>query len=262
MVSLAQPFRRFDADGVLYRYSGWLAHGHSSARAYQAMRGDGVAKADDACLNHLFVHNDRLGGVLGVAFVGVICDTNPARTQYGINAMNSGYTTSSNGGYELEHLTELIVTTHELGHNFGAQHDCALEVNEDVQTGQQITCPTTKYPFNSNSARAQCIPNGAATTSDQGGYIMYPSAPNIGTDYNRLWSSCSRQNIADTVRSGGSCLLRPDDKAADSGSNANTNTGGGGSPSPPSPPNPTPPSPPTPQSVPPVNYGSANSCST
>ena len=168
-----------------YRYSGWLANDHAGYDGYKAMRGSGVAKADDACLNHLFIHSQHLKGVLGVAFVGVICDHLPSRTRYGINAMNTGYTTSNNNGYTLEHLTELIVTTHELGHNFGAQHDCSLEVNEDVQTGQQITCPTTKYQFNSGSARAQCIPNGAATTNDQGGYIMYPSAPNIGTDYNR-----------------------------------------------------------------------------
>ena len=125
-------FLNYDASGVLHAYSTWLGNGYSSRSGYSDMRGGGAALADEACLNHLFVHSPNLGGTLGVAWLGVLCSFEPdfmrdynGRQQFCSNsadpncnyyAMNAGFTTSNSRGTTLEHLTELIVTTHELGY--------------------------------------------------------------------------------------------------------------------------------------------------
>uniref|UniRef100_A0A8D1Q370 Disintegrin and metalloproteinase domain-containing protein 17 n=1 Tax=Sus scrofa TaxID=9823 RepID=A0A8D1Q370_PIG len=64
-----------------------------------------------------------------------------------------------------------LVTTHELGHNFGAEHD--------------------------PDGLAECAPN-----EDQGGkYVMYPIAVSGDHENNKMFSNCSKQSIYKTIES-------------------------------------------------------------
>uniref|UniRef100_A0A8C5BU92 ADAM metallopeptidase domain 17 n=1 Tax=Gadus morhua TaxID=8049 RepID=A0A8C5BU92_GADMO len=77
------------------------------------------------------------------------------------------------GVWDVKRLLEEadLVTTHELGHNFGAEHD------------QDNT------------------PEGCAPSEDQGGkYVMYPIAVSGDHVNNKLFSECSRRSIVKRLR--------------------------------------------------------------
>ncbi|XP_034722098.1 disintegrin and metalloproteinase domain-containing protein 17-like, partial [Etheostoma cragini] len=123
---------------------------------------DIAEKASNVCLAHLFTYQDFDEGTLGLAYVapsrpdipGGLCSkacpssTNEHRAIF----LNTGLTSTKNYGKTILTKEADLVTTHELGHNFGAEHD----------------------PDN----MASCAP-----PEDQGGkYVMYPIA--VSGDHN------------------------------------------------------------------------------
>ncbi|XP_041043950.1 disintegrin and metalloproteinase domain-containing protein 17 isoform X1 [Carcharodon carcharias] len=141
-----------------------------------------IAKsASEVCLAHLFTYQDFEHGTLGLAYVGSpkaralggICPTRKSKSYDHPNMqkpvyLNTGLTSTKNYGKTILTKEADLVTTHELGHNFGAEHD-----------------PDT----------SECAP-----TDDGGGkYVMYPIAVSGDQDNNKLFSNCSKRSIYQTL---------------------------------------------------------------
>uniref|UniRef100_A0A8D0I5B7 ADAM metallopeptidase domain 17 n=1 Tax=Sus scrofa TaxID=9823 RepID=A0A8D0I5B7_PIG len=87
--------------------------------------------------------------------------------------MAKSYPNEEKDAWDVKMLLEEadLVTTHELGHNFGAEHD--------------------------PDGLAECAPN-----EDQGGkYVMYPIAVSGDHENNKMFSNCSKQSIYKTIES-------------------------------------------------------------
>ncbi|XP_041661246.1 disintegrin and metalloproteinase domain-containing protein 17 [Cheilinus undulatus] len=142
---------------------------------------DIAEKASNVCLAHLFTYQDFDEGTLGLAYVAPSKDDIPgglcskacpssANEQKAIY-LNTGLTSTKNYGKTILTKEADLVTTHELGHNFGAEHD----------------------PDN--------IP-GCAPREDQGGkYVMYPIAVSGDHANNKLFSTCSKLSIVKRLKS-------------------------------------------------------------
>ncbi|KAJ8270980.1 hypothetical protein GJAV_G00121420 [Gymnothorax javanicus] len=141
---------------------------------------DMAGNASKVCLAHLFTYQDFDEGTLGLAYVapsrpgalGGLCAKPyyPSPSMRKASYLNTGLTSTKNYGKTILTKEADLVTTHELGHNFGAEHD----------------------PDN--------IPN-CAPRDDQGGkFVMYPIA--VSGDYynNKHFSSCSKNSVAKTLR--------------------------------------------------------------
>ncbi|XP_030626690.1 disintegrin and metalloproteinase domain-containing protein 17 [Chanos chanos] len=136
--------------------------------------------ASHVCLAHLFTYQDFDEGTLGLAYVapskqgfpGGLCSEKCPSTNNGGRAiyLNTGLTSTKNYGKTILTKEADLVTTHELGHNFGAVHD-----PDDVP--------------------------GCAPREDQGGkYVMYPIAVSGDHQNNKLFSTCSKTSIAKQLR--------------------------------------------------------------
>lgn len=128
------------------------------------------------CLAHLFTHYDVPEGVLGLAYVGTT-----ATNQGGVCSLrtsvslNTGFTSSINHGVTQPFLLVSLVLTHELGHNWGAEHD----------TG------------------------GACVDQPGGQYIMYPNAVDGSASNNDKFSSCSIGFIRTVLEAPASACFGP-----------------------------------------------------
>ncbi|XP_058953790.2 ADAM 17-like protease [Pocillopora verrucosa] len=137
------------------------------------------------CLAHLFTYQDFADGVIGLAYVGNpksnavggIC-TKRYFTNNRWLYLNTGLSSSINWGRKL--LTEEadIVTAHEIGHNFGSEHD-----------------PET----------TECAP----PESNGGKFIMYPASVSGQWRNNKLFSPCSKRRILNVLQSKSSCFHEP-----------------------------------------------------
>ncbi|XP_068609537.1 disintegrin and metalloproteinase domain-containing protein 17 [Brachionichthys hirsutus] len=150
---------------------------------------DIAQKASNVCLAHLFTYQDFAEGTLGLAYVapskpdiaGGLCSqacpssSNEHRAMY----LNTGLTSTKNYGKTILTKEADLVTTHELGHNFGAEHD-----PDDVP--------------------------GCAPREDRGGkYVMYPIAVSGDHANNKMFSDCSKRSIVKRLRSKApSCFKR------------------------------------------------------
>ncbi|NXN94270.1 ADA17 protein, partial [Rhinopomastus cyanomelas] len=150
---------------------------------------DIAEKAAHVCLAHLFTYQDFDMGTLGLAYVGSprpnshggICPKGKASFSFLLIVayysqiakkdifLNSGLTSTKNYGKTILTKEADLVTTHELGHNFGAEHD--------------------------PDSLPECAP-----TEDQGGkYVMYPIAVSGDHENNKMFSSCSKKSIHRTI---------------------------------------------------------------
>ncbi|XP_034018668.1 disintegrin and metalloproteinase domain-containing protein 17 isoform X2 [Thalassophryne amazonica] len=137
---------------------------------------DIAENASHVCLAHLFTYQDFDEGTLGLAYVapakpdipgGLCSKTNEQRVIY----LNTGLTSTKNYGKTILTKEADLVTTHELGHNFGAEHD------------------PDNIPY--------CAPR-----EDQGGkYVMYPIAVSGDHVNNKLFSNCSKRSIVERLKS-------------------------------------------------------------
>uniref|UniRef100_A0A7N6ARQ3 ADAM metallopeptidase domain 17a n=1 Tax=Anabas testudineus TaxID=64144 RepID=A0A7N6ARQ3_ANATE len=136
--------------------------------------------ASTVCLAHLFTYQDFDEGTLGLAYVapskpnalGGLCPKPyyPSQSIRKPSYLNTGLTSTKNYGKTILTKEADLVTTHELGHNFGAEHD------------------PDNIPF--------CAPS-----DDQGGkFVMYPIAVSGDHVNNKRFSSCSKTSIEKTLR--------------------------------------------------------------
>lgn len=141
---------------------------------------DIAGKASNVCLAHLFTYQDFDEGTLGLAYVapskldiaGGLCSKACPSTlnEQGVIYLNTGLTSTKNYGKTILTKEADLVTTHELGHNFGAEHD---------------------------PDKPDCAPR-----EDQGGkYVMYPIAVSGDHVNNKMFSNCSKRSIVKRLRS-------------------------------------------------------------
>nr|XP_057928055.1 disintegrin and metalloproteinase domain-containing protein 17 isoform X1 [Doryrhamphus excisus] len=140
---------------------------------------DMAEKAANVCLAHLFTYQDFDEGTLGLAYVapakpdipGGLCSKGCPSSNDRLIYLNTGLTSTKNYGKTILTKEADLVTTHELGHNFGAEHD------------------PDNIPY--------CAPR-----EDQGGkYVMYPIAVSGDHANNKVFSNCSKRSIVKRLRS-------------------------------------------------------------
>uniref|UniRef100_A0A8C5PV82 ADAM metallopeptidase domain 17 n=1 Tax=Leptobrachium leishanense TaxID=445787 RepID=A0A8C5PV82_9ANUR len=149
-------------------------------------------RAAKVCLAHLFTYQDFDMGTLGLAYVG----SHKPNTHGGICPkayetelskkpiyLNTGLTSTKNYGKTILTKEADLVTTHELGHNFGSEHD--------------------------PDSMEYCAP-----TEERGGkFVMYPIAVSGDQENNKMFSSCSRESILRTLMSkAGICFKERNNK--------------------------------------------------
>src|SRR5262249_40990751 len=120
--------------------------------AYRSAAGSPMAGTD---LSHLFTGRDLNSNVIGIAWLGSVC--------------SSYYGASLGQDFTTDNKSLVLLTAHEIGHNFGAYHD--------TQAGS----PCASTPF---------------------GYIM---TPYVSTSLTLTFSDCSKSFIGPEV-AGATCL--------------------------------------------------------
>ncbi|XP_074517860.1 disintegrin and metalloproteinase domain-containing protein 17a isoform X2 [Sebastes fasciatus] len=141
---------------------------------------DIAGNASVVCLAHLFTYQDFDEGTLGLAYVapskpqalGGLCPKPyyPSHSVKKPSYLNTGLTSTMNYGKTILTKEADLVTTHELGHNFGAEHD----------------------PDN--------IPHCAPSDDHGGKFVMYPIAVSGDHYNNKRFSDCSKISVGKTLR--------------------------------------------------------------
>ncbi|XP_035023886.1 disintegrin and metalloproteinase domain-containing protein 17a isoform X2 [Hippoglossus stenolepis] len=150
-------------------------------RLLEQFSSDIAGNASTVCLAHLFTYQDFDEGTLGLAYVapskaqalGGLCPKPyyPSHSIKKPSYLNTGLTSTKNYGKTILTKEADLVTTHELGHNFGAEHD----------------------PDN--------IPYCAPSDDNGGKFVMYPIAVSGDHYNNKRFSNCSKISIGKTLRS-------------------------------------------------------------
>ncbi|GAV05778.1 hypothetical protein RvY_15856 [Ramazzottius varieornatus] len=140
------------------------------------------------CLAHLFTDQTLESAVLGLAYVGNgrpgsaggICSVPYHKDGRSLH-LNSGLTTARNNYDQIVITREMeLVTAHELGHNWGSQHD-----------------PETR----------ECTPESRVG----GRFLMYMYSVSGLESNNKFFSPCSRRSVRDVIiNKAASCFYRPE----------------------------------------------------
>ncbi|TPX44797.1 hypothetical protein SeMB42_g04200 [Synchytrium endobioticum] len=139
----------------------------------------GQKSADQAGLWHLLT-NCPTGPSVGIAWLGTVCETKFTSQQ------TNGQTQYVSGcGVSSIVPTEWKVVAHEIGHNFGAIHDCVSS-----------QCPC---------AGASCACCQCSNCDCQGQYIMHPTDNSVLDAF----SPCSQNTICSQFPKLGTCLKTP-----------------------------------------------------
>lgn len=149
-------------------------------RLLEQFSSDIADNASTVCLAHLFTYQDFDEGTLGLAYVapskpqalGGLCPKPyyPSHSVKKPSYLNTGLTSTKNYGKTILTKEADLVTTHELGHNFGAEHD----------------------PDN--------IPYCAPSDDHGGKFVMYPIAVSGDHVNNKRFSNCSKISVGKTLR--------------------------------------------------------------
>ncbi|KAI9298737.1 hypothetical protein K502DRAFT_362160 [Neoconidiobolus thromboides FSU 785] len=131
---------------------------------------------DDTGLWHLMT-DCKSGPQVGLAYLGTLCASSRGDARGGLQG-DTGTGVSS--------VTEETwkVVAHEIGHNFGAQHDCT----------------SSDCPCSGRSCSGCCPCDGDCDC--KGKYLMNPSSTPKSLDF----SPCSLRSMCSTISSSGSCL--------------------------------------------------------
>lgn len=124
------------------------------------------------CLSHVFTYRDFEDGVLGLAWVGEpagkaaggICEIARQYSDGRKKTLNTGVVTFINYNKEVPSRVSEVTFAHELGHNFGSQHD-----------------------------------SGNCGENSDGNFIMFPKATSGNDPNNRKFSDCSKRYIAPVI---------------------------------------------------------------
>ncbi|KAG0359862.1 hypothetical protein BGZ54_009799 [Gamsiella multidivaricata] len=144
-------------------------------------RGQEGRASDGAGLWHLMTKCNS-GPVVGIAWTKALCQMK-SQSQ---NALGQGIQYTAGTGVSSVTPNEWMVVAHEIGHGFGAIHDCTAQ-----------TCP---------SSAGQCCPLSATTCDAGAQYIMNPSEQTA----TKVFSPCSIKAICGTIKSSsGQCLQAP-----------------------------------------------------
>ncbi|OAD81014.1 hypothetical protein PHYBLDRAFT_87709, partial [Phycomyces blakesleeanus NRRL 1555(-)] len=155
-----------------------------SNRLSDFSRWRGTMSEDGAGLWHLMTQC-ATGVEVGVAWLSQLCNTEAnSQTQSGVRQYVSGTGVSS------IIRDEWKVVAHEIGHGFGAIHDCTSD-----------TCPCS-------GSSCSCCPLSDTQCSAGGTYIMNPTS-NVSSN---AFSPCSITTICDAFPSLGTCLEEPNSK--------------------------------------------------
>lgn len=148
-------------------------------RLLEQFSSDIADNASTVCLAHLFTYQDFDEGTLGLAYVapskrqalGGLCPKPyyPSHSVKKPSYLNTGLTSTKNYGKTILTKEADLVTTHELGHNFGAEHD----------------------PDN--------IRHCAPSDDDGGKFVMYPIAVSGDHVNNKRFSNCSKASVGKTL---------------------------------------------------------------
>ncbi|GJJ69157.1 hypothetical protein EMPS_01503 [Entomortierella parvispora] len=146
-------------------------------------RGQDGKSSDGAGLWHLMTKCNS-GAIVGIAWTKTLCQMKTSEQGKG-----SGLQYTAGTGISSVTPNEWMVVAHEIGHGFGAIHDCTSQL-----------CP---------NPNGQCCPLSATTCDAGAQFIMNPSEQ-VAT---KVFSPCSISAICDTIQSAsGQCLQPPGTK--------------------------------------------------
>ncbi len=121
---------------------------------------------------HLFTGKEIQGSVIGVAWLGAICDT---QRQYGL----------SQSQFTENFLNRVILTTHELGHNWNGRH-CDFDADCGVMCSAVASCAGPGDVFGETSRTdiiafrngAPCLGDGSGSFAAAGTLLALDPEPN------------------------------------------------------------------------------------